>query len=341
MAARSLLFFTMILCISHSNDYYTIDIVIKRLEELGKKVCRFNADDFSHKLRFDYTGNSEGISVVLQTPEGTFSTQDIEAVWYRKLWGITPPDDLDHSFHRMYLQEYTTMRNLFFESIAHVPWMNPMNADHQIGENKLEQLKLAVASGLEIPESLFTNDPVKVKDFFYSVCKGNMIAKLHGSLSRSMSGDTPFFPTTSIHEEDLENLDTLSYCPMIFQRNIDKAYELRIIYVDGIFYTGKINAETSVKGKTDWRIATDVALAWESYDLPEAVCSAITIMMKKMGLFFGAIDMIRQKDGQYIFLEVNPQGEWGMIQRDLGYPIGETIAEKLVERVAKDKLQLC
>ena len=331
----------MILCISHSKDYYTIDIVIKRLQELGKEVFRFNADDFSHKLRFDYTSNSEGGSVVIETPEVTFSTKDIEAVWYRKLWEITPPDDLDDSFQSIYLQEYTTMRNLFFESLAHVPWMNPMVIDHQIGENKLQQLNLAAASGLEVPESLFTNDPVKVKDFFYAVCKGNMIAKLHGSLSRSMSGDTPFFPTTPINEDDLENLDTLAYCPMIFQRNIEKAYELRIIYVDGNFYTGKINAEKSSKGKTDWRIATDVALAWEHYVLPEEVCNALTSMMKKMKLFFGAIDMIRQKDGSYIFLEVNPQGEWGMIQRDLEYPIGETIADKLVERVAVEKALLC
>lgn len=56
-------------------------------------------------------------------------------------------------------------------------------------------------------------------------------------------------------------------------------------------------------------------------------------MMQKMGLFFGAIDMIRHQDGRYIFLEVNPQGEWGMLQRDLSYPIGETIAEKLVARL--------
>jgi glutathione synthase/RimK-type ligase-like ATP-grasp enzyme len=55
-------------------------------------------------------------------------------------------------------------------------------------------------------------------------------------------------------------------------------------------------------------------------------------MMNTMGLVFGAIDVIKQKDGQYVFLEVNPQGEWGMLQRDLGYPIGETIANKLVER---------
>ncbi|WP_300565960.1 MvdC/MvdD family ATP grasp protein [Flavobacterium sp.] len=323
----------MILCISHSNDYYTIDIVIKRLKELGKEVYRFNSDDFSDKLNFDYSSNSEGISVAIKTADFAFSSQDVEAVWYRKLWGIALPEELDASFHNIYTQEYWTMRNLFFESLKNVPWMNPIKEDHEIGENKLEQLRLASESGLKTPQSLFTNDSSKVKDFFYSVCNGNMIAKLHGSLSRSMSGDTPFFPTTLIKEADLDHLDTLCYCPMIFQRNIEKEYELRIIYVDGSFFTGKINAQKSEKGKTDWRIANDVSLTWESYVLPANICDALTIMMKKMKLFFGAIDMIREKDGSYIFLEVNPQGEWGMIQRDLGYPIGETIAEKLVARI--------
>ncbi|TGD59052.1 MvdC/MvdD family ATP grasp protein [Flavobacterium humi] len=323
----------MILCISHSNDYYTVDIVIKRLKELGKEVYRFNSDDFSHKLNFDYTGNSQGVSVTIQTPDFTFSSKDVEAVWYRKLWGIALPEELDASFHNIYLQEYSTMRSLFFRSLKNIPWMNPMDKDHGIAENKLEQLRLANESGLQIPESLFTNDPEKVKTFFHSVCKGDMIAKLHGSLSRSMSGNAPFFPTTLIREADLDNLDTLAYCPMIFQRNISKAYELRIVYVDGVFFTGKINAETSAKGKTDWRVADDVSLAWEPYVLPDEIAGKLTVMMKKMELFFGAIDMIRQKDGQYLFLEVNPQGEWGMIQRDLGYPIGETIAEKLVARI--------
>ncbi|MEO8517102.1 MAG: MvdC/MvdD family ATP grasp protein, partial [Flavobacterium sp.] len=136
----------MILCITHSNDYYTVDIVIKRLKELGKEVCRFNSDDFSHQLNFDYTSNAEGTVVSMQAPDFSFSSKEIEAVWYRKLWGIKSPSELDTSFHKMYFQEYTTMRNLFFESLKNVPWMNPMNEDHEIGENKLEQLRLASES---------------------------------------------------------------------------------------------------------------------------------------------------------------------------------------------------
>jgi glutathione synthase/RimK-type ligase-like ATP-grasp enzyme len=323
----------MILCISHSNDFYTIDIVIERLKELGKEVFRLNSDTFSDQLEFEYTVDQHGHTVRLKQDGVLVSLDAIEAVYYRKLWHINVPDDLDDAFKNIYLQEYTTMRSLFFESLRHLPWMNPMELDHRIAENKLEQLVFARKSGLNIPETLITNEPEKVKTFFHTVCNGNMIAKLHGSLSRSMKGDTPFFPTTRIEESDLGRLETLVYCPMIFQQNIEKMYELRIIYVDGIFFTGKINAQASEAGKTDWRAAKDIMPSWELYTLPEPICLALEKMMRDIGLYFGAIDMIRQKGGQYVFLEVNPQGEWGMIQRDLGYPIGQTIAEKLVARI--------
>lgn len=321
----------MILCISHSGDFYTIDIVINKLKELGKEVVRLNSDTFSDQLSFHYSAGLEGVDVTLTAEGKTFSAKDIEAVWYRKLWKINVPKELEESYAGIFQQEYSIMRNLFFESVPNIFWMNPMALDHRVSLNKLEQLRIASSCGIDIPESIFTNDAQKVMTFFYEKCQGNMIAKLHGSLSRSMNGDAPFFPTTLITVENLIHLDSLCYCPMIFQRMIPKEYELRIVYVDGIFFTGKINTTTSEKGKIDWRAANDLP-AWEKYTLPLRICNLLTKMMQKMGLFFGAIDMIRQKDGRYIFLEVNPQGEWGMLQRDLDYPIGETIAEKLISK---------
>ncbi len=56
-------------------------------------------------------------------------------------------------------------------------------------------------------------------------------------------------------------------------------------------------------------------------------------MMQEMGLYLGAIDMIKGKDGKYYFLEVNPQGEWGMLQKELSFPIAEKIADNLIKRI--------
>ena len=118
---------------------------------------------------------------------------------------------------------------------------------------------------------------------------------------------------------------------MIFQEYIPKQYELRIAYVDGEFFTGKVPGENNET--TDWRTIRGRVVAWEPYELPAAVCEKITTLMQRLGLTFGAIDMIRNRSGEYVFLEVNPQGEWGMLQKDLDYPIGETIAKKLVTRI--------
>lgn len=324
----------MILCLTHSNDHYTIDIVMKRLKELGKEAYRMNTDLFSSKLSFNYSLDTAKSNVHIQIGEQSIAVADIEAVWYRKLWTAEIPEELDDDFKEIYFQEYFTMRNIFFESLKEVPWFNPMARDHEVSNNKFEQLSVAARNGIEVPKSLFTNDQKKVKAFFYEECNSQMIGKLHGALSRSMLGDTPFFPTTLIKESNLDDLATLIYCPMIFQEMIPKAYELRIVYVDGAFFAGKINAGQSERGKTDWRIATDIYLGWEPYVLPDGIAASLTKMMRELGLFFGAIDMIRHQDGRYVFLEVNPQGEWGMLQRDLGYPIGETIAEKLVSKLS-------
>ena len=324
----------MILCLSHTQDYYTIDIVQKALQELGQDVYRLNTDEFAHEITFDYTASaSQAPTFAVQAKGRSFTSTDVTAVWYRKLWSIKPPPELDPQFQSIFYQEYTTMRDLFLDALRQVPWMNPLHQDHWVGGNKALQLELAQQSGLDIPASLFTNNAEQVAAFFRDPCQGKMITKLHGSLSRSMSGNAPFFPTTQIAEEDLERLDTLAYCPMIFQELIPKAYELRIAYVDGAFFAGKIDASDSQKGKTDWRVATDVPLSWQPYVLPDTVSHALDLMMREMGLLFGAIDMIRHTDGRYIFLEVNPQGEWGMLQRDLDYPIGQTIAQKLVARL--------
>lgn len=333
--AATLFFFQqiMVLCISHSGDFYTIDLVMEHLRKLGKNPVRLNTDTFTDEIRFDYRIEHAAPVLCIHTKDRSFSVDEIEAVWYRKMWDLNVPKELDQQFIPIFHQEYHTMRTILFNALRHVPWINPIITDHAIGNDKLQQLHVASACGLAIPETIFTNDCLKVNTFFHEVCNGNMIAKLHGSLSRSMNGDTPFFPTTRIAEEDLEQLETLVYCPMIFQRMINKAYELRIVYVDGCFFTGKINAGHSQKGSTDWRVANDIVFTWEKYTLPNPIEEALTSMMGRFGLTFGAIDMIRDTNGTYVFLEINPQGEWGMLQRDLGYPIAETIAEKLVSRI--------
>ena len=53
--------------------------------------------------------------------------------------------------------------------------------------------------------------------------------------------------------------------------------------------------------------------------------------MRDLGLVFGAVDLICTPAGEHVFLEVNPGGEWGMLERDLGLPISEASASALLD----------
>jgi glutathione synthase/RimK-type ligase-like ATP-grasp enzyme len=115
---------------------------------------------------------------------------------------------------------------------------------------------------------------------------------------------------------------------------------LRIAYVDGNCFVGAIDASRSLKGKTDWRLASPGDCSWSVAEIPEQLIVSLRALMRALGLAYGAIDIIKTLDGKYVFLEVNPGGEWGMLERDLSYPISEALAAALLKPVGDDNAGL-
>lgn len=314
----------MILCITHSRDTYTIDLVQQRLQQLGYPSFRLNTDEFGTHYHIRYSLETTGPQYYLQQGKAIVRAADITGVWYRKLWDLQLPRNLDPEYAPAFRKEYNSALHIFLDALD-VPWINPMYIDHAIGGNKLLQLAFAQAAGLHVPRTIISNHAEDALRF-YEACNGDVVIKLHGALSKTMDGSGAFFPTTRLRKEDTAMLESLSACPMILQENIPKERELRIAYVDGAFYTGSLKSPDT----TDWRMSV---VHWDPYVLPQIIEEKIDKMMRTIGLPFGAIDMIQQPDGKYIFLEVNPQGEWGMLQKYLDLPIAATIAEKLIHKI--------
>lgn len=314
----------MILCITHSRDFYNIDLFFEYLTTKNIPYFRLNSDKLNHDQKISISPNSFELTDEFGN---TIKSEDIKAVWHRKSWQIDTPEDLDEAYKKIFLKEYSTLRYNLLTALEHVPWINPFENENKIDGNKMLQLKIAEKNGLSVPKTLFSNDGEAVTSFFHNHCSGKMVAKLHGVISKSMSGEN-FLSTNIIDQDSLEDIADIEYCPMIFQPYIEKEYELRIVYLDGEFFTGKINNSENA----DWRIARGNYF-WSEYQLPENIKTGLTMMMKEMGLYLGAIDMICGKDGKYYFLEVNPQGEWGMLQKDLNFPIAQRIADNLIKRI--------
>ena len=64
------------------------------------------------------------------------------------------------------------------------------------------------------------------------------------------------------------------------------------------------------------------------------MAEALQSLMDRLDLKFGAVDFRVTPEGEHVFLEVNPAGEWGMLERDAGLPIAAALADALLERVS-------
>jgi glutathione synthase/RimK-type ligase-like ATP-grasp enzyme len=136
--------------------------------------------------------------------------------------------------------------------------------------------------------------------------------------------------TSIVKEEDLQDAESLRYCPIVFQEQIPKQQELRVVYVNGNVFVGALNADVYAAA-IDWRKPGVEVGAWQHHQLPDEVVSRLKAFMEKFGLLFGALDFIVTPSGEYVFLEINPLGEWGMLEKDLNLPIASAIADVLLQ----------
>lgn len=195
----------------------------------------------------------------------------------------------------------------------------------QRAEGKIFQLTSASSVGLDIPDTAVTSDPEEVRRFY---------ADHHGKIVSKIIVPAPILDhviyTNPVTEKQMKGIDSVRMCPSIFQEEIAKAYELRITVVGDKLFAAKIDSQADEETKIDWRkkpVLNDHAVRFSQYELPCNVTHKIFQFMEKMGLRFGCIDMIVTPEGKYVFLEINPNGQWYFVQSKTKMDIATAIVE--------------
>ena len=306
-----------VLLLSHRQEPFCTARVAGALAARGVRAVRLDTDDFPEQLRLGGEFDGEGARLLL---EGEVLT--VDAVWLWRLWPPRLDERLDARHRAAAGREVMACLGGLLDLLSDARGIDAIDVN-RAGENKSRQLRLARALGLAIPPTLITADPAAARAFV-AAHDGQVIAKLQTPLAQSMRGGEGL-PTRLLRAEDLAALDGLRHCPMVFQRYVPKQWELRIAWVDGLAFVGALDG---AKCGVDWR--HESTAQWETHALPAAVHERLRTLMAQLGLRQGAIDMIVTPDGDYVFLEVNPHGEWGMLERDLGLPIGAALADALL-----------
>lgn len=318
----------VVLLLTHSGDYFTIDRVAAALERRGVQPFRLNTDQFPMTVQLTAQISGSGLQYGIEQGEQEIVAEQVRSVWLRRLWQPQLPEALAPQFRSACLRESWAALEGFLEHLQEARWLDHLEQVRD-AENKLRQLEIARSVGLRIPHTMVSNHPQQVRDFFAAV-KGQMVTKLLTPLSYSMEGSAFFLYTSAVTAEDLQEAESLRYCPMIFQEQIPKQREMRVVFVAGQLFVGSLDASRYAATTLDWRRTNSGECPWQPGELPPLVGDRLQSLMAKLRLGFGAIDLIQTPAGDYVFLEVNPTGEWGMLERDLGYPIAEAIADALL-----------
>jgi glutathione synthase/RimK-type ligase-like ATP-grasp enzyme len=189
------------------------------------------------------------------------------------------------------------------------------------------QLVLAQQLGFTVPSTLITNEPSLAKDFIQQ-CNEKVIVKPTGAgwVYSQDNVAVTYVLTNRVQQQDIDDLNKIKTAPITLQEEIVKAYEIRVNVVGQEVLPIKIDSQRSERSQVDWRRYDVSKTPYTPYQLPIDIQLACLKLTKLLGLEFGAIDLIRQPDGEYIFLEINGNGQFLWAEELSGVNVGDALA---------------
>ncbi len=324
----------MILILSMRGDR-TADPVEARLAARGADVVRFDPADFPERaacsLRF---ARATGWSCIIERlGEPAIDLAAVSAVWLRRPGARREPDHADPRVRGYVAEEWS---NLVADLFATLPcaWVPGPPAVVWERQRKCHPLVLAHELGFTIPESAFTSRPGDLHEL-HRAHAGDIITKAPGPLAfaEAFAGDLARY-TVRVSARDLGYARALRRCPVLVQENVPKRCELRVTVVGDAVFAAEIDSQGTHRTRQDWRHYDHASTRHDVHVLPAGVERRCVELTRRLGLVYGAIDLIVTPAGEYVFLEINPTGEYGWIEDATGLPISEAICDLLLARAA-------
>jgi glutathione synthase/RimK-type ligase-like ATP-grasp enzyme len=257
----------------------------------------------------------------------------VGAVWYRRIRPFEFHTELTDPTARLFAwsEANEALTGVWYSLDCF--WMNSPIAD-EVALRKIKQLKVARSVGLSIPDTLVTNEPDAAREFIERFGVGRVVRKAFRNIAEAPR------ETHLLRAEDIELLDAVRYTPVIFQQFVPAYIDLRVTIVENDIFAASISSEAQYAA--DYRPGLASAKV-EPYSLPSSVADKLFKLMRSFGLNYGAIDLRVTPEGDYVFFEVNPAGEYLFISRRTGQPIAAAIAASLErhDRAASSQRDCC
>jgi len=303
-----------VLIVCEAGDPHAAAVAEMVREVHGLDVIRFDPSDYPRtygSFRLDRLGTARALTQ-------TIGLDQARSVWWRP---PTPSRSaqrpgVDSDFQPDACDSF--LEGMLWSIPAH--WVNDPGAD-RTASRRIVQWETAVRAGLRVPETLVTNDPDEARSFTESR-PGPVVLKRDGIHRPSRAR------ARIVGRDNFGRMSDIRRAPAAFQDYVQAECELRVVWVDGVEWTVRIDTPPGVERLVD-RPRESVTFGVTT--LPASVSKSLSTLMGALGLGFGVLDLRIGLDGEYYFLEVDPRGRFDHLAAATGLPMFRSIADLLAD----------
>lgn len=316
----------MILVVTNRGDR-TADFGILEMQRRGVAYVRLNTEDFPSATVSTARFPLLGIEGYFETRKHRVEFDEIDSVWFRRPAMPTLADDIQDPAAREFC---VTESAAYLEGVWRALdcfWVSKPDRI-RAGESKVLQLDLARDLGFSIPRTIVTCNPAEARDFFNTTQK--IVYKPLRQGRVEYEGATMLIFTSVVDDADESQFEAVKYGPCLFQEYVPKRLEVRITVFGKDVFAAEIHSQSEEDSVDDWRRSAPLTVPIHAHVLAADVEAKCIQLVRTLDLAFGAIDMILTPEGEYVFLEINPNGQWAWIEQRTGQPMSQSLVDVLL-----------
>ncbi|WP_026979220.1 grasp-with-spasm system ATP-grasp peptide maturase [Flavobacterium tegetincola] len=302
----------MILIITEKADQSTNN-VINWLSHFKLKWFRINEDD-----DLDYLFS--GTDITIKKGKQSFDLSEIKAVWYRRghlRFKFHPIND--EYINNSLKSEYIKIHEFIYYKLSLLPHINTFKGSDV---NKLIVSDIARKLNIKTPDDYLFSEKIRL-----SILEPHLEYSTKSITGSNVLHYEGFFAVDYTVKLEGNYYIPTTFFPSLIQNYIVKKYELRIFYLQGEFWSMAIFSQKDNTTATDFRnYNRQKPNRNVSFDIPKYLKIQLRELMTELNLNCGSIDMIVTPENEFYFLEVNPIGQFGMVDIPCNYGLNKEIA---------------
>jgi glutathione synthase/RimK-type ligase-like ATP-grasp enzyme len=285
--------------------------VAKALQARGARFAVLDAAQLGEAAQLSVTAGARA-ERRWSTGAASVDLDAVATVWHRRLFLPQAPASFD-AFERRFAER--EWRETLLGTLAALPARFVNEPAAETRAVKPLQLALAQRLGLRVPDTLITNDRREAEAFVER--HGGRV--VHKTLSPPLHR---FLPTRRWQPADRDALDHLVHAPTIFQEQVTGRRELRVTVVGQQLFAAEFEPR-SIDGRLD------LDCGYRPHALPAAVATQVERLVAALGLTYGTLDFKLSDEGEYMFLELNPSGQYLYVEILTALPITAALVDLL------------